>query len=87
MLPLKARVDLATMVTKGNSAFPNLQHYSNLTIRFVCYIIDTRWEFYPFAEKQSAYSATPTDWAILLDFSNKEDVNWYFGADEGIALS
>ena len=67
VLPLWVRVDLGAMAMKGYNAFPNLQHYWNLTIilfRVISRILIVRWwGTYPFAEKQSVYSTAPVHWA------------------------
>ena len=65
MLPLWARVDLEAMAMKGYSAFPNLQHYWNLTIRLLRVISRILiWAgSYPTTEKQSVYSTAPANWA------------------------
>ena len=41
MLPLRVRVGLRAMATKGYSAFPKLQHYWSLTIRLFSVIYKT----------------------------------------------
>ena len=63
MLPLRARVDLRAMAVNGCSAFPKLQHYWNLTIRFLSVISTTLvgGGSYPSLEVQSVYTTTPAD--------------------------
>ena len=53
------------MVINGYSTLPTLQHYWSLTIILLSFISRTLVaESYPFALKQSVYSAAPTDWAM-----------------------
>ena len=68
MLPLRARVDLETMVIMGYSAFPKAPVLLEPHHQIVqCHIQDTHWAgSYPSAEKQLVYSTAPADWANAI---------------------
>ena len=66
-LSLRLRLDLGAMAMKGYSAFPKLQHYWNLTIRFFVSYIRTLVVFvcvFFTADMQSVYFTALADWVL-----------------------
>ena len=59
MLPLQARVDLAAIAMKGYSAFSKASDLPS-------YPGHSWGESYPTPEKQSVYSTSPADRAIIV---------------------
>ena len=65
MLPLRTRVDLGAISTKGYSTFPKSPIQEPQLQMALCHIQDTRCggkKSYLSAEIQLAYSAAPADW-------------------------
>ena len=67
VLPRRAGVDLGVMEMKGCSTFPKAPASLEPHHQIVVIYQDTHWVgSYPFAEVQSVYSTTLTDWAIYI---------------------
>ena len=71
MLPLQGRVDMGAMALIGNSTFPKVHHYWNLTYSLFSVISETivgEGGSYLSTEKQLVYSKAPADWAKKKKF-------------------
>ena len=66
-LPLRTRADLGARVAKRYSGFPQSSNIAGTAPSdcLVSYRMLVGGESYGFAEKQSVYSAAPSDWAII----------------------